>query len=222
MRIKIIVLLLLVLMWPLGSRAFGLAPSFEVVSSYEDMRDNAKTREIVWVFERRGEKLKVKDKNEAVGTTVFLYLDGRNRLKKAQVILAVRGKDRVLDFPFDPTKPALVPDSLPPADFLNVIREPGDWPREYTVREEVAGAVFASTLRVSREKVSLDQAVDLGCVRPQDAGRFQDQTFWIYRVMNISAGPEEEEVLMQVWPQGGEFWIFEATPYRSSHYIFKD
>ncbi|NCC25694.1 MAG: hypothetical protein EOM25_10950 [Deltaproteobacteria bacterium] len=196
--------------------------SFEVASVYTDPRGHVGAQEIVWLYERQGKKITVRDKNEAVGTTVFLYPDDRGRLREAQVVLAVRGKDRVLNFSFDPEKPALVPDSLPPADFLNVLLDSGDWPREYSVREEVAGVAFASTLRLIREELTLDQAMDEGFIRAEDTRRFDDQMFWVYRVINVSAGPEEEEILMQVWPKNGSFWIFEAAPHRSSHFIFKD
>ena len=126
-----------------------------------------------------------------------------------------------MPFEFDSQKPALVPDSLAPVDWMNVREDPGSWPRAYSLRQEIAGVAFASTLRVQREEISLQEALDRKYVSMLAESRLQGKALHLYRVVKLS-GAAEEEALMQLWAEDFPVWIYESTRFRSSHYIFEE
>jgi len=97
-----------------------------------------------------------------------------------------------------------------PCDVLPV--EPDAEDRTYTQRRAAGGARFATQYRVVREDVAPEEALEKGWIK--EGVQIQSP------LTMISVSDDQGRmVVRQLWPQGGDWWLYEENDYRRSWLI---
>ncbi|MBI5557277.1 MAG: hypothetical protein HY885_06530 [Deltaproteobacteria bacterium] len=94
-----------------------------------------------------------------------------------------------------------------PADILPIMQTERE--KTYQVEEKAGGRNFLHTYRVVETEVSAPEAVKKGWLRKIPPADERLQSVTVYDDRN-------QLVALQVWPVGGEWWLYEETPYRRS------
>lgn len=79
----------------------------------------------------------------------------------------------------------------------------------YTVETQAGGTVFQDRYQVIRTGYSYSEAAENGYIKIDDAKPVP--LYWL-RVLDSNG----KEVCRQLWPQGGDWWLYEQTRYRRS------
>ena len=193
-----------------------------VQSEYLDPVSN-RVSKISWRFVAvdktgQGFRVEVRDSLGRVGNWADFHFSSAGRLEEWIDYRLVRGgrveTSRRL---FEADRPALVEPALVPGDWPNLEipfkAENGSW--RYTVYKQAGPARFVDKLELRKYSVSPEEAVARGWIRNDNRTALSGQLSMV-EVSRLLPDGKKELVFRQLWPLGGDFWLFEEHGRRRS------
>lgn len=201
-----------------------LPDSWRVVSDYTRASDGQRSS-VVWEYHKTdldsGSLITARDANGTIPARLEMELDEYDRLIKARTVYTIRGKDRVIEQTFDPNTPAIFPDSLIPADRLNIPEHTaGRSNKKFSLRRKAGNHAFASCYTLSRQQLSPDQAAEQKMISPETAARFSGEELTLISVHEVKNG-EENLVLQRLSAESHPLWLYQSLGLRESRFLFK-
>ncbi|HID97219.1 MAG TPA: hypothetical protein EYP57_03390 [Thermodesulfobacteriaceae bacterium] len=161
--------------------------------------------------------MRIQDVIGRLGCRMELMFSDDRRLIRSTTYNLMRGGEKVFHEAFDPSKPAVINNSLIPAEWINVPLEWGKtMTREYKIKRQIGPASFLKTVRLTFEPVLLSGILNENMVTSALMDDLNDRRLLLVRLENVIGDGGEEIIFLQLWAEGIPFWIYEKTSSRQS------
>ena len=212
-------LLVLLVVLPVAA---GEPAEILVRSLYRSPLPGAAEREISWRFipsavSSGGRMYEVRDREGRVGTWGRLVFDAAGRMTELKRFRLVRG-ETVLDetHPRAVGEPLILVDGLPPLDWFNCsLENPGEKHRELAVERRAGPARFVTRYTVGCREIGFAEAEKRGMLDAGNRKLARGRRLYLKEAYPVSE-PQEKPVLLQLWCEGDDFWLYEEKGARRS------
>lgn len=176
----------------------------------------------VWRFVRSsledgGFKVAVCDREQRSMIRAELFFNNAGKMLRADSIRVRRGAEKCFTQLNDPAKPALVEQTVIPADWLN--RMPRQFPEpgvfEFSLKKKIGSTDFSARFELQETVISFAEALAAGMISDTNRSLAQGEELRQITVVR-KLGERTEPFLRQLWTVGGDFWLYEEKKERRS------